>query len=62
MDMSSFQFPVNPLKPKRPGPLALTIIALAILGAILVGMSGFYADLLWFRSVDFLSVWSTVLT
>ncbi|MCX6453708.1 MAG: UPF0182 family protein [Actinobacteria bacterium] len=60
--MSSFQFPVNPLKPKRPGPLALTIIALAILGAILVGMSGFYADLLWFRSVDFLSVWSTVLT
>jgi uncharacterized membrane protein (UPF0182 family) len=25
-------------------------------------MSGFYADLLWFRSVDFLSVWSTVLT
>ena len=62
MDMSSFQFPVNPLKPKRPGPLVLTIIALAILGAILVGMSGFYADLLWFRSVDFLSVWSTVLT
>jgi len=60
--MSSFQFPVNPLKPKRPGPLALTVIALAILGAILVGMSGFYADLLWFRSVDFLSVWSTVLT
>ena len=62
MDMSSFQFPANPLKPKRPGPLAFTIIALAILGAILVGMSGFYADILWFRSVDFLSVWSTVLT
>ncbi len=61
MDMSSFQFPVNPLKPKRPGPLALTVIALVILGAIMVAMSGFYADLLWFRSVDFLSVWSTVL-
>jgi hypothetical protein len=27
----------------------------------LVGLSGFYADLLWFRSVDFQSVWSTVL-
>jgi len=62
MDMSSFQFPANPLKPKRPGPLAATVIALVILGAIMVGMSGFYADLLWFRSVDFFSVWSTVLT
>ena len=61
MDMSSFSFPTNPLKPKRPGPLALTAIALVILGSILVGMSGFYADLLWFRSVDFFSVWSTVL-
>ena len=61
MDMSSFSFPTNPLKPKRPGPLALTAIALVILGAVLVGMSGFYADLLWFRSVDFFSVWSTVL-
>ena len=59
--MSSFSFPTNPLKPKRPGPLALTAIALVILGAVLVGMSGFYADLLWFRSVDFFSVWSTVL-
>ncbi|CAN2245113.1 COG1615 Uncharacterized conserved protein [actinobacterium SCGC AAA044-D11] len=70
--MSSFQFPgnpfsgsggpQNPLRPKRPGPLALTVIALVILASILVGMSGFYADLLWFRSVDFVSVWSTVLT
>ena len=72
MDMSSFQFPgnpfsgsrgpQNPMRPKRPGPLALTVIALVILSAILVGMSGFYADLLWFRSVDFVSVWGTVLT
>lgn len=71
MDMSSFQFPGNPfansprpqspLRPKRPGPLALTAIALAVIGSVLVGMSGFYADLLWFRSVDFQSVWSTVL-
>ncbi len=72
MDMSSFSFPgnpfsgstgpQNPMRPKRPGPLAMTVIALVILGAIMVSMSGFYADLLWFRSVDFVSVWSTVLT
>ena len=72
MDMSSFQFPgnpfsgssgpQNPLRPKRPGPLALTVIALVILASVMVGLSGFYADLLWFRSVDFVSVWSTVLT
>ena len=43
MDMSSFQFPVNPLKPKRPGPLALTIIALAILDA----MAGFLSGLVF---------------
>jgi len=71
MDMSSFQFPgnpfansprpQNPMRPKRPGPFALTAIALVILGSVLVGLSGFYADLLWFRSVDFQSVWSTVL-
>jgi uncharacterized membrane protein (UPF0182 family) len=71
MDMSSFQFPgnpfsgsprpQNPMRPKRPGPLALTAIALVILGSLLIGLSGFYADLLWFRSVDFQSVWSTVL-
>ncbi len=72
MDMSSFQFPgnpfsgspspQNPVRPKRPGPIGLTVIALVILGAIMVSLSGFYADLLWFRSVDFVSVWSTVLT
>ena len=37
-------------------------IVLVILVTILVSLSGFYADLLWFRSVDFVSVWSTVLT
>jgi uncharacterized membrane protein (UPF0182 family) len=71
MDMSSFQFPgnpfsgssnpQNPMRPKRPGPFALTAIVLVILGSLLVGLSGFYADFLWFRSVDFVSVWSTVL-
>jgi len=71
MDMSSFQFPgnpfsgssgpQNPLRPKRPGPFALTAIALVILGSLLVGLSGFYADFLWFRSVEFQNVWSTIL-
>ncbi|MDA0259982.1 MAG: UPF0182 family protein [Actinobacteria bacterium] len=69
--MSSFQFPgnpfsgssgpQNPLRPKRPGPFALTAIVLVILGSLLVGLSGFYADFLWFRSVEFQTVWSTVL-
>ena len=49
------------MRPKRPGPFALTAIVLVILGSILVGLSGFYADFLWFRSVDFVSVWGTVL-
>ena len=49
------------MRPKRPGPFALTAIVLVILGSVLVGLSGFYADFLWFRSVDFQSVWSTVL-
>ena len=71
MDMSSFQFPgnpfsgssgpQNPLRPKRPGPFALTAIVLVILGSLLVGISGFYGDFLWFRSVEFQTVWSTVL-
>ena len=71
MDMSSFQFPgnpfsgssnpQNPMRPKRPGPFALTAIVLVILGSLLVGLSGFYADFLWFRSVEFQTVWSTVL-
>ena len=71
MDMSSFQFPgnpfsgssgpQNPLRPKRPGPFALTAIVLVILGSLLVGISGFYADFLLFRSVEFQTVWSTVL-
>ena len=75
MCMSSFQFPgnpfsnssgssgpQNPMRPKMPGPLAFTAIALVILAGIVLSLSGFYADLLWFRSVDFVSVWSTVLT
>jgi uncharacterized membrane protein (UPF0182 family) len=43
-------------------PLAVTIAILVALGALFVSFSGFYIDWLWFRSVDFSSVWSKVLT
>ncbi len=47
---------------KKPSPLALTFIILAVLAGALVALSGFYVDWLWFKSVGFTSVWSTVLT
>jgi len=43
-------------------PLNITIAILVALGALIVGSSGFYIDWLWFKSVGFTSVWSTVLT
>ena len=43
-------------------PLAITAGILVALGAIFVSLSGFYIDWLWFKSVDFTSVWSTVLS
>jgi hypothetical protein len=43
------------------GPLPITIGILVALGAFVLSLSGFYADWLWFKSVDFTSVWSTVL-
>ena len=45
----------------RRSPLAITLIVLAIAGAILVSISSFYADLLWFKSVGYQSVWQTTL-
>jgi uncharacterized membrane protein (UPF0182 family) len=45
----------------RRSPLAITLIALFIAGGILVSISSFYADLLWFRSVGYQSVWQTTL-
>ena len=71
--MSSFQFPNNPFgngvprQPRTPGtrrgigPFGLVIIALVVIIGILVSLTGFYTDLLWFRSVDFTSVWRTTL-
>ena len=45
----------------RRGPLPITVGILVAIGVALVSMSGFYADWLWFKSVNFTSVWSTVL-
>jgi len=47
---------------KKPSPLALTLIILAVIAGALVALSGFYVDWLWFQSVGFTSVWSKVLT
>ena len=43
-------------------PLAITAGILVALGALLLSLSGFYIDWLWFKSVDFTSVWSTILS
>jgi len=42
-------------------PLAITAGILVALGAAAIYFSGIYVDWLWFKSVDFTSVWSTVL-
>jgi len=47
--------------PRKRGPLSITIGILAVLVIVLISLSGFYADWLWFKSVNFTSVWSTVL-
>ena len=43
-------------------PLAITAAIFIALAAAFVAFSGYYIDWLWFQSVDFTSVWSTVLT
>ena len=45
----------------RKSPLALTIGVLVIIGAVFTALSGFYADWLWFKSVNYTSTWSTIL-
>ena len=45
----------------RKSPLALTIGILVIIGAAFTALSGFYADWLWFKSVNFTNTWSTIL-
>ena len=58
----NFNFPKrNPGQPRRLGALPLTVIIRTILAVVLVSLSGFYVDYLWFRSVDYSSVWTTLL-
>ena len=52
----------NPDGPRRIGTLPLTIAIIAVLAVVLVSLSGFYVDLLWFRSVDYSKVWTTLVT
>ena len=47
---------------KKSSPLAITLTILAVITGALVALSGFYVDWLWFESVGFTGVWSTVLT
>ena len=43
-------------------PLNITVGIIVVLGILIARSSGFYIDWLWFKSVGFTSVWSTVLT
>jgi len=61
MAMTSNSIPQFNFKGRR-SPLTLTITILVVLSGVLLSLSGFYADWLWFKSVDFTSVWTTVLT
>ena len=46
---------------RRISPLTITVIALFVLSTVLISSSGFYADFLWYRSVDYVDVWQTTL-
>ncbi len=65
--MSSFNGPSFPTRPnlprlpKRRGIMVITAGIVAVALAILASLSGFYADWLWFKSVDFTTVWKTTL-
>jgi uncharacterized membrane protein (UPF0182 family) len=46
---------------RRVSPLSITVGILVVAAIALVSLSGFYADWLWYKSVDYTSVWSTTL-
>jgi uncharacterized membrane protein (UPF0182 family) len=46
---------------RRVSPLSVTVGILVAIGIALVSLSGFYADWLWYKSVDYTNVWSTTL-
>ncbi|NDA95152.1 MAG: UPF0182 family protein [Actinobacteria bacterium] len=54
-------FPNLNFNRRRRGPLPIVIGILVVASIALVSLSGFYADWLWFKSVDFTEVWSTIL-
>ena len=54
-------FPNLNFNRRRRGPLPIVIGILVVGSIALVSLSGFYADWLWFKSVDFTEVWSTIL-
>jgi len=59
----NFNFPRrNPGEKRRIGALPLTVIILTVLAVVLVSLSGFYVDYLWFRSVEYSEVWTKLLT
>ena len=59
--MSSFSHPNMPNIPKNRRPLIITAAIVIAAALALVSLSGFYADWLWFRSVNFTNVWKTIL-
>ena len=61
MAMTSNATPQFNFKGRR-SPLTLTITILVVISGVLLSLSGFYADWLWFKSVAFTSVWTTVLS
>lgn len=52
----------NPGERRRIGALPLTIAILTLIAVVLVSLSGFYVDYLWFRSVEYSEVWTKLLT
>ncbi|MDP1712167.1 MAG: UPF0182 family protein [Candidatus Nanopelagicaceae bacterium] len=60
--MSSMNRPNRPSLPNPRRPLVITAAIVVAVLLALISMSGFYADWLWYRSVDFTSVWRITLT
>ena len=52
----------NPGERRKIGALPLTVIILTAIAVVLVSLSGFYVDYLWFRSVEYSEVWTKLLT
>ncbi len=52
----------TPGERRRIGALPLTVMILTAIAVVLVSLSGFYVDYLWFRSVEYSEVWTKLLT